>query len=395
MKSLNIICLSLLAILLFAFSSCQKNETEPLEVYDCNLLIEDPSDQHPRAGFYQKVLDDNRKKGLAGAVLLVKDGDGLWMGASGQADIATGAAMQSCHTFLIASISKVFTSTTVYRYVDKGILTLDDPVNKWIDRSITDKVKNANEATIAHLLAHTSGIADYYTIGLELDRINKISNGWSKEEVLEYTYGVKPTNEVGETYYYSNTNFLLLSMILESAAGKSFEQIYREEIFEPLNLASAYYSESQPIPTGAVKGYVDIYGNGQLVESEFLYGDELGIGGDGGIAINAYDLALFLESLAKGQLISEQSWAKMTDWFDLPEDYVWKAYGQDENGFGVERFNTAYGSAIGHTGGVDGFSTFAYYFPEEDRSYILLTNSSINERPDVDIFNAVMEEMFK
>ena len=303
--------------------------------------------------------------------------------------------MQPCNVFLIASSSKVFTSAAVYRYVDRGLLSLDDPINRWIDRSITDQVNNANEATVAHLLAHTSGIADYYTTALELDRLNRVSNAWTKEEVLAYTYGVKATNGVGETYFYSNTNFLLLAMILEKAGGKSFAQIYREEVFEPLNLTSAYYSETQPIPEGMVKGYVEIYGNGQMVESEFLYGDELGIGGDGGVAINAYDLAVFLRSLAQGQLISEASWNKMTDWFDLPADYVWEDYGQEQNGYGIERFNTRYGSAIGHTGGIDGFSTFAYHFPDSDRSYVLLLNSSINARPDTSIFNAVLPELFR
>jgi len=289
--------------------------------------------------------------------------------------------MEACNTFLIASISKVFTSAAVYRYIDKGVLSLEDPISKWLDDEVVENVNNAAESQIKHLLAHTSGIVDFYTFQFELDRINKISNAWSKEETLEYVYGMSPYNEVGESYYYSNTNFLLLAMILERASGLSFEEVYQQEVFTPLALTSAYYSEEQPIPDGTVKGYVDVYGKEQFIESEFLYNDELGIGGDGGIAINAYDLAIFFEELMKGNLISSNSLVEMTNWFDLPEDWIAPddILGQNENGYGIEKFNMNEGSAVGHTGGIDGFTTIAMYFPEEDRTFVLLANSAGSE----------------
>ncbi|MEM9887792.1 MAG: serine hydrolase domain-containing protein [Bacteroidota bacterium] len=385
---------------LVSLTSCEKNEVLPASNYSCDLGNIDNSTNHPKAAIYQNILSENRKNGLVGAVLLVKDKDGVWAGADGKADIASDIEMASCNTFLIASISKVFTSAAIYRYIDQGVLTLEDPVSKWLDASIIEKVNNADQAQIKHLLAHTSGIADYYTFQFELDRINKITNNFTKLDVLKYTYGVATTNEVGATYYYSNTNFLLLAMILESASGLSFEQVYQQEVFAPLGLNSAYYSEEQPIPDGCVKGYVDVYGNGQHIESEFLYNDELGIGGDGGIAINAFDLATFFEQMIKGNLISDNAINAMTSWFDLPEEWTSPddIYGQVENGFGIEKFNTQYGTAVGHTGGIDGFSSIALYFPEEDMTYILLLNSAGNEEGGNSrdkIFNEVMEEMFE
>lgn len=394
MQTRKTLVLGLLSIGIMLILSCTKNEVFSPSFFDCNFTFQDTSQVHPKATTYQALLEKHRKNGLVGAVLLIKDKDGLWIGADGKADIASDINMQACNTFLIASISKVFTSAAIYRYIDKGILSLDDPISKWIDQAIVDKVSNADEAEIKHLLAHTSGIPDYYTFQLELDRINKEANNWTKEEVLEYTYGVKATNEVGETYYYCNTNFLLLAMILESASGLSFEQVYQQEVFQPLGLTSAYYGEEKPIPDGCVKGYVDVYGNGQYVESEFLYKDELGIGGDGGIAINAYDLAIFFEDLMKGKLITPSSLEAMTNWFDLPEDWHWMTFGQTENGFGIEKYNTDYGYAVGHSGGIDGFSTIALYFPEADMSYVLLVNSAGNNIAQRDLFLEMMELMF-
>jgi len=280
----NTFLLSISAVVLFIIS-CEKNDVLPVNYYNCNTTFQDTSKVHPKASKYQSILETHRKNGLVGAVLLVKDKHGLWIGADGKADIASNIDLQPCNQFLIASISKVFTSVAIYRYIDKGILSLDDPINKWIDRSITNKVKNANEAKIRHLLAHTSGIVNYHTLQFELERINRISNSWTKEEVLEFVYGSKATNVVGEVYHYSNTNFLLLSMILENASGLSFEEIYQQEVFDPLGLSSAYYSETQPIPDGCVKGYADVFNNSQYVESEFLFIDDLGNGGAGGMAI--------------------------------------------------------------------------------------------------------------
>ncbi len=393
MKTNNLFAIALLATLVAI--SCQKNEIIPNETYDCNFSFNDTSDIHPKANIYQNILDENIQDGLVGAVLLVKDDDGMWIGAGGKADIASNVDMKPCNTFLIASISKVFTAAAVFRYIDKGVLSLEDPISKWLSDEIVKKVDNANEAQIKHLLSHTSGIVDYYTDMFELDRENKENNHFTKEEVLTYVYGKKANNAVGETYRYCNTNYLLLAIILEKASGLTFEEIYKQEVFSPLGLNSAYYSESKPIPDGCVKGYSDIYAAGELVDAQHLYQDELGIGGDGGIAINAYDLAVFLEQLMKGNLISTSSLDEMTNWFDLPENWHWKTYGQTENGYGIEKFNTDYGYAVGHTGGIDGFNTFGFYFPEEDMTYILFVNNTkaFNTSKN-EIFEKVIEEMF-
>ena len=390
---------TLIGILTFIFSSCEKNEVLPESNYNCSFDEIDSSAFHPNASIYQNILESNRKNGLVGAVLLVKDQNGIWVGADGYADISSIVKMQSCNTFLIASISKVFTSAVTYRYIDQGVLSLNDPISQWLDASIVDNVENADEAQIKHLLAHTSGIADFYTFQFELDRINKLTNDFTKQDVLEYVYSVNPTNAVGESYNYSNTNFLLLAMILEQASGLSFEQVYQQEVFTPLGISSAYYSEENPIPDGCVKGYADIFGNGQFVESEFLYNDELGIGGDGGIAINAWDLATFFEQMMKGNLISSSSLDEMTNWFDLPSDWTYEGdiLGQNQNGFGIERYNTEYGSAVGHTGGIDGFGTLAMHFPDEDITFVLLINSAGNEQGGNSferIIREVLEEIF-
>ena len=393
---MNKIKLQLIVIsILLIFTGCEKNDVKPLDYYYCQFHFNDSSEVHPKANLYQGILDANRKQGLVGAVLLVKDKDGLWIGASGKSDIASNTDMKSCNSFLIASISKVFTATALYRYVDKGMLSLEDPVNRWIDQSITDRIANANEAKIKHLLSHTAGIADFYSIQFDLDRLNRTKNGWHARDVIKMAYGKKANHPVGEGYWYSNSHYVLLSIILENVSAKPFGQIYQEEIFEPLQLHSAYYNEENPIPENCVKGYADLYNNGQFGESRFFYEDELGIGGDGGIAINAYDLSIFLEKLAKGKVISENSFTDMTHWFDLPKEWHSPVYKHTENGYGIQKLNTDYGYAIGHTGAIPGFHSYGFYFPEEEMTYILLVNSVDGSEAEKNIFQEVLAEMFE
>ncbi|HAA11093.1 MAG TPA: hypothetical protein DCE41_05075 [Cytophagales bacterium] len=375
------------------FSQCEGLETVPASTYAQPAFFNDSSAIHPRGEVYQAILDDHQGQGLVGATLLVKDQEGLWVGAAGYADVASGVPMASNSLYFIASISKLFTSAAVYRYVDQGLLSLEDPIAQWLSDEIVEKVENVELANVGHLLSHRSGIADFYTAQFDLDRIDK-DHLWSKEEVLTYAYNKKANFEVDEGYSYSNTNFLLLSMILECISGQSFEQVYRETVFDPLQLTSAYYSEEVIIPDHAVKGYVDLYGNENFVESRFLYQDELGIGGDGGVAINAYHLAVFLENLTNPDFLSTESQAQMTNWF--PIGGYDDVFGQTENGYGAERFNTPYESAIGHTGGIDGFITFGFYFPDSDMTYVFLCNSADASKGEVfeSMLEQVLEQMF-
>jgi D-alanyl-D-alanine carboxypeptidase len=298
MKTISIICIAVFLLL-----SCSKEEITPPEVYTCEFSFADSSAVHPNAAIYQDILDRNQRKGLIGVSLMIKDKEGVWLGAAGKADVSAGKDVEPCQPFFIASISKVYTAAAVFAYIDEGILSLDDPVKKWVDPSLLEKLENAGESQIKHLLNHTSGIPDFNTLRFDLDRINVIHNEWTQEEVLSYAYGLSANNKIGEAYRYSNTNFLLLGMMLERASGMSLAEVYQQKIFDPLNLASAYFGTTAPIPANIVKGYADIYGTGEYVESGFIFWDELGLG-DGGIAINAYECGVFFEQLMKGNLIS-------------------------------------------------------------------------------------------
>lgn len=371
-------------LLLFILSGCSKDEIHDYEKYENGLSFPYDSDAHPKHESYQAIVDQYIPKGILGTSIMIKDEAGIWLGAGGSADLASNVAMQPGHQFLIASISKMYTATAIFSLVDDGVLSIDDPVSKWIDQSITDKVDNANEANISHLLAHTSGIHDFYTIAFEMDRFNRTYNDWDASEILEYVYGKNAYFEVGQNYAYSNTNYLLLGLILESATNKSLKEVYQEHIFDPLQVKNTFFDvRNNSTPATLVKGYYGLYGGG-YVESQFLYKDELGTG-DGGIATTAQDLGMFIDQLMNGNIVSQSSLDKMQDWFDIGEG--------GKNGFGIEYFTNDYGISYGHTGGVDGYASLANYYPDRNITIIklfnYLPNSQSSFEATVDFMDAI------
>ncbi len=385
--------LSIFPIFLLVLSSCQSEPLAPT-TYDCVSSVPDLSG-HAKAAAYQEILDRQVATGLPGAVMLVKDAEGLWQGAAGKASLELDIDLQPCHRMMIASISKIFTGVVIHKLVDEGKLTLDDPMSKWMDADVINKLENADQVDITMLLSHTAGLADYYQLQYELDRLNNIDNNWTQEQVLEYCYGKKAQHAPGETYAYSNTNFLVLGMIAEAASGEKLADLYDRIIFTPLTLESAYYSGFEnPIPTGTAQGYGEIYKD-KLVNSQFLYQDEMKTA-DGGIAINAWDLSRFIEAIWKGEILSAASRAAMMDFFELPDDWKGDVLGEDQNGLGIEVFQTSRGLAIGHTGAVDGFLSICLYFPDEDYTYISLVNAaSFNSEAREKMFTETLEIMFE
>lgn len=373
MKLKNLYSSIILAGLLIIMS-CEKDNIYPESKYYSNLSYPDSSSSHPKNEVYQQILDKFVFNGAVGLSVMIKDEDGAWLGAAGKADLASNIDMQVGNQFFIASISKVFTATAIYSYVDEGLLSIEDPVNKWIDKSITDKIDNANESKIKHLLAHRSGIHDYYNMAFEMARFNRKNNNWSQEDILEYTYDKKANFPVDAKYEYSNTNYVLLGMILEKVSGLSLKEVYESRIFTSLNLSSAYYgAKGETTPDGLVKGYMDLYEIGMYVESDNFYQDELSTG-DGGIAINAQDLGVFINELMHGNIISQSSMDAMQNWFDKPKYYDEDL--QTKNGYGIEYFDNKYGIAYGHTGSMDGFESTMQYYPERDITIIFLFNHS-------------------
>lgn len=365
-----------LFMVVFSFllmNACKKDGIS--NTADCNCKYTDSIALHPHATIFQAIIDKYTKKGLPGISLLIRDSHGLWAGGSGMADIEKNIKMKPCHISKIASITKLFVGTLVMMLVEEGKLYLDDPISKWLDKKDIDDIENADKVTIRQLCNHTSGIYDVITdSGFYLELLNNQSKFWSAQDLLKFVKGKKAYFEAGSDVKYSNTNLLLVSMVIEKITGRSHAELLREKIFNPLGLKDTYYHWHEVLPNFVAQGYYDLYNNGAILN---LSNYNTGSGnGYGGIYSTVYDMQIFIEKLFKEKaLLNQQSLNTMLT-FTAEEEGYSRSFGITVVHDFLDRDATE--QAIGHRGRDLAYSADLFYFPEKYITMSYLVNYGTN-----------------
>ncbi|NDJ34876.1 MAG: beta-lactamase family protein, partial [Chloroflexi bacterium] len=315
----------------------------------------------PTALDLQGILADNADPQGPATVAVVVTPAGTVSAAVGRFDTAGGNRLASTQdTFRIGSVSKMFTAVAALQLVDDGVLSLDDTAADWLDPAVIDGVANADRATVEQLLNHTSGVPDYLDDAFfaEAYAANRI---WRADETLDYAAGYLPGFAPGAGFEYSNTNYILLHLIVEAAGGAPLHTAIRQGILTPLALEDTYTQISEQ-GTAPARGYEDVDGDGRA-EDVTMINDGAGLG-DGGLISSGADVAAFLQALVlDGDLLS----AELTD--AMLADYG------GEYGLGIEVIDSPWGPQIGHGGAVTGYEALAYTFPTYETTVVVLTGS--------------------
>ena len=319
----------------------------------------------------QKVLDDGIKKynvrGVSAAIVF--DTDSLWTGTSGIShDTVT---MKPDMLFSIGSITKNFVAALTLRLVEDGILSLEDSLSTWLPAyPYIDP-----DITIRQLLNHTSGIYMFWNNDDLWDALKEDRNRiWTPEEVLEYIK--EPHFLPGEGWRYSNTNYLLMAMIIEKATGSTLSAELKKYLWEPLNLQNYYLWLADSIPENQAHVFGDNFQFGSP-EKDLTFlpraSHESIAFGSSGIVTTAADLAKWCYILFEGNVLSEESMKEMLRFVDFPPQSNMKGYG-----LGVQLFTgkiSNWKKAIGHGGGNIGTATYMIYLPEYDVSIVVMVNA--------------------
>ncbi|MGD9402544.1 MAG: serine hydrolase [bacterium] len=321
----------------------------------------------------ENVIDPADEDPIHNAVLLVEGPGFKYKGAAGQADGA-GEPMTPDHAYKIASISKTFTSAVVLQLVEEGVLGLDDTLDEFFASSpvvpldtlqLIDGVSYGRRVTIEHLLGHTSGLGCYlggdprfiqYII--EHPRI-QWTPAMMMDKYFEYHLNRKPAFAPGEGWEYTDTNYMLLGLIIEKVTGTPLHEQYRTRIFEPLGLDNSYL-EYYEEPRGEAPLSHAFYGSMNVsrdVNTSFDWGG-------GGIVSTTEDLNTFYRALLKGELFEKRSTLDAMLAATVKDDH-WNY------GFGIKRMIIGGRTFYGHPGA---YSCDAYYCPEEDMSVVLTIN---------------------
>jgi D-alanyl-D-alanine carboxypeptidase len=187
----------------------------------------------------------------------------------------------------------MFTGVVILQLFQEKKISLDDGISKYLSPNIIQSIENADKVTIRQLLNHTSGIYNYTDIQ---DPIKYYRVGNNKEQtsmnclkLISYQHSYFPP---GTDFRYSNSNFLLLGLIIEKVTHKRLKDVFQERIFTPLQMKSTYYDPDNPFPKNLARGYVDIDNDKSYIDCTYF--DEACRTPDGGVVSCVYDMSAFI-----------------------------------------------------------------------------------------------------
>ena len=307
---------------------------------------------------------------------------GVWQGRSrvylrafGVKDIETGEPMTTDLYMRIGSNTKAFVITGILQLVDKGDLSLDDPISGFVPG-----VPNGDNITIRHLAEMRSGLVSYS----EGDGVLPLwyqnpSRQFSTQELLDasFTQADPILFEPGAKYDYSNTNTVLLGVVLEQLSGQSVRDYIHDHIVVPEGLAHTEYPTANgggPIPAPFAHGYALINGaRTDLTFANFSWGNAAGC-----MVSTVEDMGIWARDMARGTLLKPATQAERLKFLDaLPE--------HDGYGLGIENNN----GWLGHGGNIFSHVSYPHYLPSEDLTMVVLFNSGENIYESVSIVQEI------
>jgi CubicO group peptidase (beta-lactamase class C family) len=336
----------------------------------------------------KSLAEDPTGTGLS-SVVFAPDGT-VWQGFAGRVNRETNAPVDENSLFVIASTTKPMVATVVLQLVDEGKLKLTDTVSQWVPDLAKD-IPNTDRITIKQLLGHTSGIRNYVQEPqFAEDGFNPalLSREYSGKDLLAYIKNKPALAEPGQSFSYSNSNYLLLGEIVEKATGTNLDSQLRSRIFEPLGMNQSFYAAQEPVNERYLTlGYTDLNADGQIdtLNRSFVLG-----GADGAIISTAVDTAKFAQALFQGELLAPETLKMMIqDSSDpLPSfngavpDYV------ESVRYGLGIFSSQYkeiGQVLDHGGNTFGWKSEMFYRPDNKITVTSLGTSEQN--PDVGVKN--------
>jgi D-alanyl-D-alanine carboxypeptidase len=318
------------------------------------------------------ILESHLEPDGPGMVLYVVDFGEAYAAAYGSANMDDGTPVTTTDYFRIGSMTKPMVATTLLALVEDGQLDLDDPLADYVPDEIVSNIANADQATLRQALQMTSGITDYLNTDEFFDAVEDDPNiWWTAESTLTYAYGLPADFALGESYEYSNSNYNLAQIVIETVTGQSLAEAMAEWVFEPAEMDECYLETEDTRSQNIVRGY-RIGDSGY--EDVTDINDGLGMG-DGGVVCTAESLALFLPALINEEIIGAEMLEEMLDGID---DGSGGAYGL---GIGIDESDGL--TFLGHAGATNGFEGVMTYIVEEEVVIIVLSNQVENEAVEV------------
>jgi D-alanyl-D-alanine carboxypeptidase len=323
-------------------------------------------------------MKDIVEDGIPGCVVATYTEEGWWTSSAGYSKIESKTPMQSCHLQYLQSVAKTYLAVAVLKLHEGGKIDLDAPITTYLPNHISRYITRGNEISIRMLLNHTSGIPEYNSSPFYIATLlQHPDHDFKPEDYLAYIEGKKLSFEPGSKYVYTNTNYLILAMVVDQITGDHAAFIAKT-IFEPLELTHTFYRNDRgylKYPE-LVNAYWDRYSDGIVENASTLQRNNvMALIGDDGIVATPTDAVKFLKGLMEGKLISPASLELMKTW-------VRGNNGNFTYGLGLDYATFINQTAYGHSGGGIGAGCQLYYFPEKNRYIFIGINlGTVTESP--------------
>ena len=343
----------------------------------------------------EQALAKVQQRGWPGVGVLVETASGkINIATAGLANIETGAPMTPSTGFHMCSINKTFTAVAILRLVDQGKLSLDSRVTDILRQPVVARIPGIDEITVAQLLDHASGIYptnnDPAYIKTLVGSDAFMGRVWKPEEMVELATRPenKPVAQPGEGHHYSDTNYILLGMIVETVSGESLKAHITRTILKPLGMGATYfYSDvlegNRTTPASVANGYIKLTKDltDAVVFNPRFKSPRPGwlntsiaaerVDAAAGLVTTLTDLHRFASALFRGKLLSVTSQAFLTS---VKGDMVGAEIGKQMTRT-LQGAATPFGFVLFKEGdGPGGFNTLMAYHPASDTVFIGFTN---------------------
>jgi len=298
------------------------------------------------------------KKAPALSIAVVRGRDTLVMKGYGLAGREANRAAAASTIYRIGSITKQFTAAGIMREVEQGKILLDDPITKYLP----DVPTHGQRITVRNLLTHTSGVHNY------TDKPEWVKR-WGEEMTPRQIVAFVDTDTLdfapGTKYSYSNTGYVLLGMILEKVTGQPYATYLQRQFFTPLGLTQTSYCPDRTKDPRFADGYAA--SSGTVKPAEYLNITQPFSAG--ALCSTVRDLVKWHRALVDGRVVGARSYSLMTTADTL------NSGAKINYGFGLVPGQLSGKRMIGHSGGINGFTTYGMYMPDERLNVIVLSNS--------------------
>lgn len=298
--------------------------------------------------------------------------------SSGYADTLLKKPMSLKNVMFSGSIGKTYAAAVLFQLVEEGKVDLKEKVfNYCEDNCWLSKLPNIGDITVEMLLQHTSGLPRYIENEQLWIDINKNPDKvWTYKDRLSYAFDMEAVHEAGKGWAYSDTNYLLIGMLIEKITGLDYYEVVNARILAPMQFEETYASLRRDLPNlpNGYSGLSEFFHmpKQMVVDGKYAFNPQMEWTG-GGFASTTADLAKWAKLYYEALLFSDETLQMIVT---PNENGILSEY--DSYGMGSFIFNTKLGKAYGHSGFVPGFRSLFLYFPKQKVAVAFQTNCDSN-----------------